>query len=53
MDIQIYEGDQPKVRLMQSLGDAVLLNQWKSEAKIQEMTSFWVQLADLADDEGP
>ncbi len=53
MDIQIYEGDQPKVRLMQSLGDAVLLNQWSSEAKIQEMTSFWVQLADLADDEGP
>lgn len=37
---------------MQSLGDAVLLNQWSSEASIQEMTSFWVQLADLSDDEG-
>lgn len=38
---------------MQSLGDAVLLNQWSSEASIQKMTSFWVQLADLSDDEGP
>ena len=38
---------------MQSLGDAVLMNQWSSEASIQEMTSFWVQLADLSDDEGP
>lgn len=37
---------------MQSLGDAVLLNQWNSEASIQGMTSFWVQRADLVDDEG-
>ena len=38
---------------MQSLGDAVLLNQWNSEEKILNMTGYWVQLAELADDEGP
>jgi hypothetical protein len=50
--ITISESDQPKVELMRSLGDAVLLNQWSSEEKIPKMTSYWVQLAELADDEG-
>ena len=50
MEIQIDEGDQPKVALMQSLGDAVLLNQWSTEEKIPKMTGYWVQLAVLADE---
>ena len=53
MNIQINEGDQPKVALMQSLGDAVLLNQWSNEEKILKMTGYWAHLAELADDEGP
>jgi len=50
VEIQIDEGDQPKVALMQSLGDAVLLNQWSTEEKIPKMTGYWVQLAVLADE---